>query len=67
MDWKMLIDELQETVMIVGALVLWGLFEFYLQDSTHATVTRTAIITIVTNIFTYKFTKSSPRGGNGGQ
>ena len=62
-------DELQETIMIVGALVMWMGFEylsFKQPNLQHETVTRTALITIVTNLFTFKFTKSTSRNGNGG-
>jgi len=65
---KELFDEIQETIMIVGALVLWGGFEYLAfkhPNLQNETVTRTALITIVTNLFTFKFTKSQspPRGG----
>ena len=62
-------DEIQETIMIVGALVIWGGFEYLcltkpeIASSANIAVTRTALITIVTNLFTFKFTKSLPRGG----
>lgn len=64
---KELFDEIQETILIVGALAIWILFEYlcYKSDAfasaSHAGITRTAIITIVTNVFTFKFTKSIPR------
>ena len=66
-----LIDEIQETIMIVGALVLWGGFEYLcflhpeVSEMPHASTTRTALITIVTNLFTFKFTKSLPGRRNG--
>lgn len=66
-----LFDEIQETIMIVGALSLWGGFEFLcltnseVAGSVNVGITRTALITIVTNLFTFKFTKSLPRGGQG--
>ncbi|MYC74955.1 hypothetical protein F4X10_06620 [Candidatus Poribacteria bacterium] len=65
-------DEIQETIMIVGALGLWGGFETLCFFNTefaalpHVGTTRTAIITIVTNLFTFKFTKSLPSAKNGG-
>lgn len=63
-------DEIQETIMIVGALLLWGGFEYLVMTNKvvegalpNIGITRTALITIVTNLFTFKFTKSqSPRG-----
>ena len=64
-----LFDEIQETIMILGALILWGGFEYLcltkseIASSGNIAVTRTALITIVTNLFTFKFTKSLPRGG----
>ena len=64
-------DEIQETIMIVGALALWGGFEYFaltkpeIGNANTIAVTRTALITIVTNLFTFKFTKSLPRGGQG--
>ena len=67
-------DELQETIMIVGALGLWAGFEvlcFFNEgyaSSPHTDTTRLALITIATNLFTFKFTKSSSSvqsGGNG--
>lgn len=65
-----LFDEIQETIMIVGALVLWGGFEYLVLTNkidstaqTHIGITRTALISIVSNLFTFKFTKSLPRGG----
>ena len=69
MNWKELIDEIQETIMIIGALVLWGGFEYLcltkseIASSANIGITRTALITIVTNLFTFKFTKSRPQGG----
>ena len=65
-------DEIQETIMIVGALVLWGGFEYLClvnaeaAGAVHIGVTRTALITIVTNLFTFKFTKSQPSTRTGG-
>ena len=62
-------DEIQETLMILGALIIWGGFEYLcltkpeIASSANIAVTRTALITIVTNLFTFKFTKSLPRGG----
>ena len=62
-------DEIQETIMVIGALVLWGGFEYLcltkpeIANSANIAVTRTALITIITNLFTFKFTKSLPRGG----
>lgn len=63
-------DELQETIMIAGALILWGGFEYLVLtgkvtegSNPSIAITRTALIGIVTNLFTYKFTKSRPRGG----
>lgn len=64
MNMKDLFDEIQETIMIVGALVMWMGFEylsFKNPNLQHETVTRTALITIVTNLFTFKFTKSSAK------
>lgn len=74
MNWKELFDEVQETIMIIGALVLWGVFEYIcltnqaVSTAENIGITRQALITIVTNLFTYKFTKSLPKGGrnNGG-
>lgn len=63
-------DEFQETIMIVSALVLYGGFEllcFFNSEyaaAQHTNQTRTALITIVSNLFTFKFTKSLPRGAN---
>ena len=60
-------DEIQETIMIVGALAMWILFEYFcflsegFAGQPHVPVTRTALITIVTNLFTFKFTKSLPK------
>ena len=65
-------DELQETIMIAGALILWGGFEvlcFLNHDfsaAPHTTGTRMALVTIVTNLFTFKFTKSQSGGGRNG-
>ena len=66
-------DEFQETMMIGAALVLYAGFEllcFFNSDYAglqHTNVTRTGLLTIITNLFTYKFTKSIPRkGSNGG-
>ena len=59
-------DELQDTILIVGALVLWGGFEVlcFLKEqfatSPHTAGTRIALITICTNLFTYRSTRSSP-------
>ena len=61
-------DEIQETIMIVGALGLWAGFEVlcFLNESyaaaTHTSTTRLALITIATNLFTFKFTKSQLGG-----
>ena len=69
MDWKGLFDEIQETLMIVGALVLWGVFEYIcltnqaVSNAENIGITRQALITIVTNLFTFKFTKSLPSRG----
>ena len=69
MNTKEFFDEIQETIMIVGALVLWGGFEYIcltkpeVANSVNIAVTRTALITIVTNLFTFKFTKSLPPRG----
>lgn len=55
--------------MILGALILWGGFEYIaltkpeIGNADTIAVTRTALITIVTNLFTFKFTKSLPPGG----
>ena len=63
-------DEFQETMMIASALILYGGFEllcFFNSDYAglqHTNQTRTALITIVSNLFTFKFTKSLPRGAN---
>ena len=71
MNYKEIFDEIQETIMIVGALVLWGVFEYIcltnqaVSNAANIGLTRQALITIVTNLFTFKFTKSLPsRGGN---
>ena len=61
-------DEIQETIMIVGALALWAGFEILCffnneyANSDHTSVTRIALVTIVTNLFTFKFTKSQSGG-----
>ena len=56
--------------MILGALILWGGFEYLVMTNKvepsalpNIGITRTALITIVTNLFTFKFTKSLPPGG----
>lgn len=65
-------DEFQETMMIAAALILYGGFEIMCflssayADAPHTNSTRMALVTIVTNLFTFKFTKSLPSGGNGG-
>ena len=67
-------DEFQETIMIASALLLYGGFELLCFFNTeyaaaqHTNQTRTALITIVSNLFTFKFTKSAPQRGykNGG-
>ena len=63
-------DEIQETLMIIGALALWGGFEYLVltgkvtaNNDSSVSITRTALISIVTNLFTYKFTKSLPPRG----
>ena len=68
--WRTIFDEIQETIMIVGALFLWGMFEYLVltnkiapENSSSVAITRTALIGIVTNLFTYKFTKSQPPRG----
>lgn len=66
---KLVADEVQDTIMIAGVLFLWGMFEYMAltrPDLSHETITRTALITIVTNLFTFRFTKSSVKN-NGGQ
>ena len=63
-------DELQETLMICGALFLWGAFEFlcYMNSeyaaANHTNTTRLVITNIVNGLFTFKFTKSQIRKGN---
>ena len=65
-------DEIQETIMICGALGLWAGFEilcFFNSEyagSNHTAGTRIALVTIVTNLFTFKFTKSQSGGGRNG-
>ena len=60
-------DEFQETIMIFGALFLWGAFEFLcFMDSqyasaNHTNTTRLVITNIVNALFTFKFTKSQVR------
>ena len=64
-------DEFQETFMIAAALILYGGFEVmcFLSNeyagATHTNATRMALVTIVTNLFTFKFTKSLPQRRNG--
>ena len=64
MSKKELFDEVQETIMIVGAIGMWMFFEYFCfknveyGQTQNATVTRTSLITIITNLFTFKFTKS---------
>ena len=54
--------KIQETILIVGALVLWGGFELMCYfnaeyaGASNTTVVRMALIMIVTNLFTIKFT-----------
>lgn len=61
-------DEIQETALTIGGLVLWGGFEYLcfrnpeFASAAHTQATRIALITICTNMFTYRFTKSIPRG-----
>lgn len=60
-------DELQETIMIVGALALWAAFEFLCYtnsdyaEANHTNTTRLVITNIVNALFTFKFTKSQVR------
>ena len=68
--WRTIFDEIQETIMICGALFLWGMFEYLVLtgkvpagNEASVSITRTALIGIVTNLFTYKFTKSIPPKG----
>ena len=66
-------DEIQETIMVVGALVLWAGFEYLCftnekySIAPHTDTTRLALITIVTNLFTFKFTKSTGTPKFGGE
>ena len=62
-------DEFQETLLMCAALVLYGGFEIlcflntaYAQEP-HTATTRTSLFVIVSNLFTYKFTKSLPKNG----
>ena len=61
-------DEIQETILTIGGLLLWGGFEVLcfknpeFAAAPHTQATRIALITICTNMFTYRFTKSLPRG-----
>lgn len=70
---KEIFDEIQELILIVGALGIWVAFEYFCFKSeafgsgSQAGATRTAIITIVTNVFTYIFTKSRPKGETKGE
>ena len=72
MKIKEIFDEIQETIMIIGALFLWGMFEYIVLTKPEVSavptvaVTRTALITIVTNLFTFKFTKNQSGGRNNG-
>ena len=58
--------------MIAGALGLWGGFEVlcFMNETfagqPHVNTTRTALITICTNLFTFRFTKSQTSAGAGG-
>lgn len=66
---KLIFDEVQDTLMIAGAMGMWAAFEFYSianPEMQHETTTRTALITITTNLFTFRFTKSSAAKQNGG-
>ena len=63
-------DEIQETIMIIGALSLWGGFEYlcYLNSeyaaASHTHTTRLVITNIVNALFTFKFTKSQIKKEN---
>ena len=63
-------DEIQETIMIVGALALWGAFEFLCfldpeyASANHTNTTRLVLTNIVNGLFTFKFTKSQIRKGD---
>ena len=65
-------DNIQDTIMIAGALGLWGGFEVlcFMNESFaalgHVNTTRTALITICTNLFTFRFTKSQTSASTGG-
>lgn len=65
-------DEFQETLLMGAALILYAGFEllcFFNEKYAalqHTNVTRTGLLTIITNLFTYKFTKSIPRTGKNG-
>ena len=64
-------DEFQETIMIFGALFLWGAFEFLCfmdaeyAAANHTNTTRLVITNIVNALFTFKFTKSQVRRNGG--
>ena len=65
-------EEIQETIMIVGALFLWGSFEYLCftnpeyASANHTNTTRLVLTNIVNGLFTFKFTKSQIRNGKGG-
>lgn len=71
MPSKEIWEEIQETLMIAGALFLWGAFEYLCfknpeyASANHTNTTRLVLTNIVNGLFTFKFTKSHIRGGNG--
>lgn len=62
-------DELQETIMIAAALILYGGFEYmcFLNQAyataPHTNATRLVLTNIVNSLFTFKFTKNQIRNG----
>lgn len=69
-------DEIQQTILLVFSFVLWAAFEYMcFSNAEYASAPYTAgirivLINLVTNLFTYIYTKSLPpdskNGGKGG-
>ena len=65
-------DEIQQTILLVFSFALWAAFEYMCyRTPQYATASYTAgirivLINLVTNLFTYIYTKSLPSDTNGG-
>ena len=64
-------DEAQQTILLIFSFAFWGAFEFMCYtnpqyaSAPYTAGIRIVLINLVTNLFTYIYTKSQPSAKNG--